>query len=48
MWSNPPGVESLASGTSSSVGARPSPVTLRLDYLPKFHGMRPSMSLCMC
>lgn len=31
-----------------SVSAAPSPFVLRLDYLPKFQGMRLSMSLCMC
>ena len=30
------------------VSASPSPMVLLLDYLPKFQGMRLSMSLCMC
>ena len=31
-----------------AVSASPSPMVLLLDYLPKFQGMRLSMSLCMC
>jgi len=33
---------------SFAVSASPSPMVLLLDYLPKFQGMRLSMSLCMC
>lgn len=34
--------------TCFAVSARSSPLMQRLDYLPKFQGMRPSISLCMC
>ena len=46
--SHAPDWKSWVNGPGATVSARPSPFTLRLDYLPKFQGMRLSMSLCMC